>query len=170
MIKANSERMADRKVDDTLIANFPVVDKAWSYDLQISPTNPSVLFIATNRTLYRTDDGGKHWFKCEHVTMPRSIAFHPTDSNTVVASGWQNIWISRDGGVTWRDFTTGLNDPPKPTKPPKIIDLGNGLKGQFAEMSDMPFTPEFLTFAPDGKRLFALTSQGLWIASETALK
>lgn len=163
-LKASSEKLAGAKTDRSLSVADWFDDKAWSFDVQMSPANPKVLFAAMYRVLYRTDDAGEHWRKCDTVTGPRSVAFHPKDPRTVVASGYQSIWISRDGGQSWNDTSAGLNDPPKPAKPPKIIDLGNGLKGQFQENTEH-FTPNLLTFDPAGERLFALTTQGLWAAT-----
>lgn len=163
-MKAQSKRLAGEKTDASLMADASTNDKAWSFDLQMSPANPKLLFAAMYRVLYRTDDAGERWHKCDRVSLPRSVAFHPKDPRIVAASGWQTIWISRDAGVSWHDISTGLNDPPKPAKPPKIIDLGNGLKGQFSEKTDI-FTPGLLAFDPAGERLFALTTQGLWVAT-----
>lgn len=162
-LKASSEKLAGAKTDRSLSVADWFDDKAWSFDVQMSPANPKVLFAAMYRVLYRTDDAGGHWQQCDRVTNPRSVAFHPKDPRTVVASGYQSIWISRDGGDTWNEISAGLNDPPKPAKPPKIIDLGNGLKGEFHEYTDT-FTHNLLSFDPAGERLFALTTQGLWIA------
>ncbi len=168
-LQASSKKLTAAKTDSSLSVADWFDDKAWSFDVQMSPANPKVLFAAMYRVLYRTNDAGEHWQKCDKVTSPRSVAFHPKNPRTVVASGFKSIWISHDGGESWRDISAGLNDPPKAAKPPKIIDLGNGLKGQFAENTDI-FTPELLTFDPAGERLFALTSQGLWIATPSEQK
>lgn len=161
-LKASSEKLAGAKTDSSLSVADWFDDKAWSFDVQMSPANPKVLFAAMCLVLYRTDDAGEHWRKCDTVIAPRSVAFHPKDPRTVVASGGKSIWISRDGGDSWKDISAGLNDPPKPAKPPIIIDLGNGLKGEFHQDTEN-FTPKLLTFDPAGERLFALTTQGLWI-------
>ncbi len=168
-IEAYSKKMADSQTDRSLSVSGWYDDKAWSYDLQMSPADPKLLFAAAYRVLYRTDDAGQQWRKCETVAGPRSVAFHPKNPKIIMASGLKSIWISQDCGESWRDISAGLNDPPKPVKPPKIIELGNGLKGQFYETTDH-FTPNLLTFDPAGERLFALTTQGLWVADLATIK
>lgn len=106
-VRTASERLAGAKTDQSLtIAGGWRCDKAWAFDVQLSPLHPKVLFAATYQS---------------------------------------------------------LNDPPKPGKPPKLMDLGNGLKGYFSETTDT-FSVNLVTFDPTGRRMIALTSQGLWTA------
>lgn len=95
----------------------------------INPTNPDEVFVCAlgrmtgpqqERGVFRTEDGGKTWERVLFVdenTGCSSIAMDPHDSRVLVAGTWQvemhsyaelsggpgsGIFISRDGGTTWK--------------------------------------------------------------------
>ena len=120
-IVAQSKRLdeegAQAKHPELNVSNF-FTDLAWTFDLRLIPETPSVLFAATQRWLYRSDDGGKLWKPCPSVQRTKTIALDPQDRNTIAAWGPQQlIWVSRDQGLTWQDRSHGLNQPPRPANP-----------------------------------------------------
>ncbi len=104
----------------------------------IHPTNPDVVLVcalgraygpAPDRGVYRTADGGRTWIRVLFVdpnTGCSDLALDPGDPNTVFAGMWQfevktwhlqsggpgsGLWVSRDGGVTWKRLSgRGLPD------------------------------------------------------------
>lgn len=70
--------------------------------------------------LYTTRDGGINWtresFISRHNYWCHTIVFHPTSRGVVYATiterGSRNgIWMSADGGASWRQLRQGLPDP-----------------------------------------------------------
>ncbi|HJR59991.1 MAG TPA: hypothetical protein VJ813_11350 [Vicinamibacterales bacterium] len=104
----------------------------------VHPKNPDVVLVAASgrlysenpdRGLYRSTDGGSTWTKTlDHKVDGRpigaiDIAMDPSNPNTLYASTYDKVrkpWTfgeggpgsaifkSTDGGVTWRQLTTGL--------------------------------------------------------------
>jgi len=95
----------------------------------IHPTNPDVVLVCAlgraygpqpERGVYRTADAGKTWTRVLFVdpnTGCSDLAIDPGDPNTLFAGMWQfevktwhlqsggpgsGLWVSRDGGVTWK--------------------------------------------------------------------
>jgi photosystem II stability/assembly factor-like uncharacterized protein len=100
--------------------------------MAVHPTNPDVAFAAVlgkafgpnpERGVYRTTDGGKTWkqvLKKDADTGASAVALDPSNPNVVFAGLWQarrrpwemtsggpgsGLWISRDGGDTWKQLT-----------------------------------------------------------------
>jgi photosystem II stability/assembly factor-like uncharacterized protein len=95
----------------------------------IDPQNPDVVLVCAlgrsygpqqQRGVYRTSDGGRTWTRALFVdpnTGCSDLAIDPGDPNTLFAGMWQfevktwhlqsggpgsGLWVSRDGGVTWK--------------------------------------------------------------------
>lgn len=104
--------------------------------IAVDPRNPNVLLVAAighlyaankERGVFRSTDGGQTWKKVlgdENVGAVE-VVIHPTDSRIVFAGLWNTrrppwftyaptngpgggIFKSADGGVTWKQLTTGL--------------------------------------------------------------
>jgi photosystem II stability/assembly factor-like uncharacterized protein len=67
--------------------------------------------------LFLSKDSGRHWTKLDFISTNsywcHSVEFHPQRQGWVYAAvtekGVKNgIWMSKDGGTTWRHLTTGL--------------------------------------------------------------
>jgi photosystem II stability/assembly factor-like uncharacterized protein len=98
----------------------------------IHPTNPDVVYIAAlghaygpqpDRGIFRTQDGGKSWEKVLFVndsTGASDLVMDPNNPRILFAGMWQlemhtwgrlsggagsGIWMSRDGGSTWKRLT-----------------------------------------------------------------
>ncbi len=104
--------------------------------IAVDPRNPNVLLVAAighlyaanrERGVFRSTDGGQTWSKTlgdENVGAVE-VVIHPTDSRIVFAGLWNTrrppwftyaptngpgggIFKSTDGGITWKQLTTGL--------------------------------------------------------------
>jgi photosystem II stability/assembly factor-like uncharacterized protein len=93
----------------------------------IHPTKPNTVYVAAmgrqwshnrERGVFRTTDGGAHW---QHVLMiddstgVADLVMDPTNPNRLYAWAWQieagtrgGLFMSRDGGTTWRRSEVGL--------------------------------------------------------------
>ncbi len=98
----------------------------------VHPTNPDIVYVASlgtaygpqpERGIYRTMDGGKNWEKVLFVndsTGASDVVMDPNNPRILFAGMWQiqlntwgrfsggagsGIWMSRDGGTTWKRLT-----------------------------------------------------------------
>ncbi len=86
------------------------------FDMTVNPRNPNNVFIATNASVYRSDDGGKTFaLSMEGMTVSKgvrlSIAISPTDTTRLYVLVARNapsssrhladIYMSSDGGRSW---------------------------------------------------------------------
>jgi photosystem II stability/assembly factor-like uncharacterized protein len=84
-----------------------------------SASAPGTIFAGTDRQLYKSADGGAFWqvssSGMEPPILPNSepqaaglglgitaLAVHPADSARVYAGTTQGLFVSRDGGASWR--------------------------------------------------------------------
>lgn len=87
------------------------------YNMIMSPTNPQVLFAATNRGIRRTLDGGDTW-EILRTGEYTDIEFQPNNDSTLYAAhhnywGFSQVVKSTDGGNTWTqvsEFQVTNND------------------------------------------------------------
>jgi photosystem II stability/assembly factor-like uncharacterized protein len=72
----------------------------------VHPTDPNVVFVATQDGPYRSRDGGSTWERS--ADFPRdlqvwSITVHPRSAKTIFAgTAPVGVWRSDDGGDTWK--------------------------------------------------------------------
>ncbi|BDS14872.1 VPS10 domain-containing protein [Aureispira anguillae] len=78
-------------------------------ELLMDPTNPNIMVAASsNGFVYRTIDGGANWTPSTFLGFnPKDIAYHPTNSSIVYASG-DEFHRSTDGGATWTQIVSGV--------------------------------------------------------------
>ena len=77
-------------------------------EIIMHPTNSNIMIAATaNNRIYRTTDGGATWVRSNLNFTAKDIAMHPTDPNTIYASGTRYA-RSTDGGVTWTNISSTL--------------------------------------------------------------
>jgi photosystem II stability/assembly factor-like uncharacterized protein len=97
------------------------------HQLLIAPQDPDVIFIATDRGLQKSLDGGKTW---QNIALPikpeaanvRAVAVAPGSNNIIYASVGSTVYKSTDGGQSFQTqkiITTGyvnyiLVDPALP--------------------------------------------------------
>jgi photosystem II stability/assembly factor-like uncharacterized protein len=81
-------------------------------EIAIDPGNPLLLLAGAGASVFRSQDGGKTWERCDG---PRGepLAFHfdltsPAARRTCFAGTSEGIWRSEDGGQTWAKKSAGL--------------------------------------------------------------
>jgi photosystem II stability/assembly factor-like uncharacterized protein len=81
----------------------------------VQRSNPSTLFASVNfaggagRGLYKSLDAGGHWDRLPDPPATDLIYTSPTDPNTMFAGG-VDLFRSRNGGQTWENVSTGVNE------------------------------------------------------------
>ncbi len=82
--------------------------------IQLHPTNPDLLYIATNDYIYKSRDGGKTWSNLSKgMSHSRVIAMaiDPLYPATVYAgTKGDAVYKSYDGGQRWTSIRAGLDD------------------------------------------------------------
>nr|WP_294933624.1 T9SS type A sorting domain-containing protein [uncultured Flavobacterium sp.] len=78
-------------------------------DLIMNPSDPNMLWVATNVGIYRTTNGGTTWTNEQAGNFAQgSIRVKPGDSNTVYAVSNNRFYRSTNAGDTFTVVTTGL--------------------------------------------------------------
>lgn len=85
--------------------------------LAYHPTNPLVIFFASEDGLFKTSDGGDNWSMVPLGTLPKpvggraSVAFDRSTGHIFYAAyGVPDVYRSQDGGTTWATIA----QPPSP--------------------------------------------------------
>ncbi len=105
----------------------------------VHPTNPNIVYACAlgratgpqqERGVYKTTDGGANWARVLFVdpdTGCSGLSMDKKDSNVLIAGTWQvvmhtwamfsggpgsGVYLSRDGGTTWKKLETGLPKAP----------------------------------------------------------
>ncbi|WP_242157039.1 VPS10 domain-containing protein [Aestuariivivens sediminis] len=81
-------------------------------DIYIHPGNSDMLWVATNRGVFKTTDAGVNWSNTngtENLNI-KDIKIKPGDPNTIYAVTTNTLYVSTDGGDTFTnsEFGTGL--------------------------------------------------------------
>jgi photosystem II stability/assembly factor-like uncharacterized protein/long-subunit fatty acid transport protein len=124
------------------------IDQGDVFDIEIDPVMPdTTIFVALNRSLYRTADGGDSYAKvlagenlAGEAYFMNAVAFDPADHRHVYAGGGNfyapkiegDLWESIDGGDSWN--RTGLtdviiNDVLVDPRSPHVLYAGCGYSG-----------------------------------------
>jgi hypothetical protein len=82
--------------------------------IQLHPTNPDILYIATNDYIYKTRDGGRTWTnfsKGMSYSRVIAMAIDPVYPATIYAgTKGDAVYKSYDGGQRWTSLRVGLDD------------------------------------------------------------
>lgn len=82
--------------------------------IALHPTNPNIIYVATNDYIYKTRDGGETWenlSKGMSHSRVISLAIDPTYPATVYAgTKGDAVYKSYDGGQRWTSLRNGLDD------------------------------------------------------------
>ena len=72
------------------------------HSLAIAPTDPDIIYSATDNGIFKTTDGGAAWTKTGFPeTLAIAVQVGPDNPNTVWAGTDDGIYKSEDGGSTW---------------------------------------------------------------------
>lgn len=78
------------------------------YELEYHPTIPNLVFVGTDKGIFRSTDNLNTWTQLLSTAYIEEIHFHPTNPNIVYAydsrssnSNRNKVYISTDAGLTW---------------------------------------------------------------------
>jgi photosystem II stability/assembly factor-like uncharacterized protein len=87
-------------------------DGAWITPFVSSELNPAHIY-AGYRDIFKSYNRGNNWFKISRnlagTSLLRSIAVSGLDENFIYAASYDSIWISKDGGRSWKEISGGLS-------------------------------------------------------------
>ena len=125
------------------------------HHIAISPANSEVVYAATGRELFKSSDGGDNWqslgglpSRRQDAASLRGIVADPYDSDAAYVATWfDGVFLTRDGGVSWEQIGNGLEcDPGSPDSTFRLTGV--------------------LAISPDASRLFLGTeSEGVFVRS-----
>lgn len=76
-------------------------------DIYVHPSNPSILWVATNNGVYKSTDAGANWSNTLSGNI-KDIKLKPGDPNTIYAVTSNTFYKSTDGGSSFSLAGTGL--------------------------------------------------------------
>lgn len=79
----------------------------WIEDIAIDPQNPQVIYFGASgplRGLYKSINRGVSWSKISDPGEVKSIALHPSTSETVYVATKSKIMVSYDGGLSFLEI------------------------------------------------------------------
>jgi photosystem II stability/assembly factor-like uncharacterized protein len=161
--------------------------------IQLHPTNPDIIYVATNDYIYKTRDGGQTWANLSQgMSYSRVIAMaiDPAYPATVYAgTKGDAVYKSHDGGQRWTSMRSGLDDTTitsvvnqflfDPSDPQHIFlattmgvfETKNGGEQWTKRMEGMKEVLMVVTLAMDPTRpsiLYAGTSGGVYKSTDQA--
>ncbi len=84
---------------------------AWITPFALGTRSTSSIYTAYS-DIYKSPDGGKNWLTLSENltggTNLRSMAIAPSDNSTIYTATYNQIWVTRNGGITWDNITHGL--------------------------------------------------------------
>jgi photosystem II stability/assembly factor-like uncharacterized protein len=82
--------------------------------IALNPANPSILYVATNESVYKTRDGGASWERISTELSSRrvlTLAIDPRHPATIYAGTMGDaVYKSPDGGQRWLPHNVGLKE------------------------------------------------------------
>ncbi|PSG90190.1 T9SS type A sorting domain-containing protein [Aurantibacter aestuarii] len=88
--------------------NFPAIDSM--NDIYINPSNPNMLWVATNRGVYRSTDAGTSWTVgagTSNINI-RDIKVKPNDPTVIYAASSNRFYRSTNSGSSFTQIFGGL--------------------------------------------------------------
>ena len=79
----------------------------------VQPDNPKAIYIGTNNSILRTEDGGRAWVNLLFIKGGNKsvnfILFDPQDMNSLYAATGNGLFCSQDRGLNWKRVFQGKN-------------------------------------------------------------
>lgn len=97
----------------TLVGTACQKDSEAIVSIALHPTNPNILYVATNDAVYKSRDGGGTWEKFPSFSARRvtTVAIDPQLPATVYAGTMGDaVYKSPDGGQHWLPHNVGLKE------------------------------------------------------------
>jgi len=88
-------------------------DSAAVVSIALHPTNPNILYVATNDAVYKSRDGGRLWERFSSFSARRvtTVAIDPQLPATIYAGTMGDaLYKSPDGGQHWLPHNVGLKE------------------------------------------------------------
>lgn len=160
----------------------------WTMDIDIDPTDPSKVYVASREGLWSSTDAGATWSRTDRGISDNnvlSVAVDPFDPHVVYAGTLSHgLYRSTDGGGRWSKSGTGLPSDrvnailPDPTVPGRVYAgtvYGAALStdgGASWTGADAGMGPRVVLSLAEGAqhpgRLFAGTSRGVYRSDDGA--
>src|SRR5215510_3279514 len=79
--------------------------------IAVNPSNPRIVYAATEGGVFRTDDGGASWSAAPGLPFAvfNGLALDPRNPATVFAVGDAGVFKSADSGSSWTAINSGLS-------------------------------------------------------------
>jgi photosystem II stability/assembly factor-like uncharacterized protein len=149
-VGAEAHGLYRKKASDThweqLTDGMPPMPQA--RPIAIHPHHPEVMFVGTQRGVYRSQDRGDHW---QRMDLPEgrtvwSLQFHPHDPQVMfLGTEGSEVYTSNDGGETWHYLSTIVNpeavqmafatrilglaiEPPNPNRMYAALEVGGAAR------------------------------------------
>ena len=76
----------------------------------VSPVDPDIVIVATNKGIYRTTDGGNNWTHVSSLALIEDLNATPGNFNVQYATQkTKGVLKSTDGGINWALSNTGMS-------------------------------------------------------------
>jgi photosystem II stability/assembly factor-like uncharacterized protein len=164
----------------------------WVTPISIHPTNPTILFTATTKKMYKTTNRGASWFAFhgnqDSASSINYIAISPKNPD-VMLTGYTNgrIWKTTNAGASWAMMSTGIPsstckeiifDPIMPEtyyacfsgySSSSVFKTTNGGSNWFSISGNLPGTPKnSIEISPtDTSNLFVGTDLGVYATTNS---
>lgn len=137
-----------------------------------APSNPNVIYLASNGGVFRSADRGATWRDVSGpITTPNALAISPSDPNTVYASSGvegRDVFKTTDGGASWTELVNGLPQPMRVTsilvdpRNENVVYVSSGCGPIFAKSPRAELEPNSGVYKSiDGGATFVDKSEGL---------
>ncbi len=94
-------------------------ESVYAVALKIAPDNPEIIYVGTTGGVYRSLDGAERWQQINRGLFEEgartamslgvnSIDIDPVEPRRVFIGTTQGVYVSEDGGLSWRNQTDGL--------------------------------------------------------------
>lgn len=80
---------------------FLLFNDEWTFNLVMHPTDPDILFVASDSGIWRTDDGADTWTQVYSTGRVYEVRFKPGAPDTLYATRENGLYRSVDGGLSW---------------------------------------------------------------------
>ena len=82
-----------------------------TYDLDLHPQNPSILYLSASSGVFRSVDAGVNWEKLDTPIRTTELDIDPTSPERMIVTTVESgILRSLDGGESWEPINTGLGN------------------------------------------------------------
>lgn len=138
---------------DSWIALSTEVDTAISA-VAIAPGNDNIIWFATTRSIFKTEDGGATYANVTRANLPKRylthLEFDPSDHRNVYVTysgyGTPHVFKSTNAGASWTDISSNLPDVPANTvqvhpQKPNMLFLGTDIGVFLSENTGQTWQP-----------------------------